>query len=84
MTAHDSGLVHRTIDTGDAECPYPVAAARQALSQLGPGQRLLLVTRDPHTALDLEAFCARTGHVLERAETAALPHRFTLRARDAD
>ena len=71
----------RVVDTSGKQCPYPVVAARRALADMQPGERLLLISTDRHTALDLEAFCARTGHELLAADVSHPPYRFALRAK---
>ncbi|MEM6938311.1 MAG: sulfurtransferase TusA family protein, partial [Pseudomonadota bacterium] len=49
-------------------CPEPVVRARIALTELAPGERLELLATDPHAELDIEVFCATSGHQLLRVE----------------
>ena len=49
-------------------CPEPVLMARAALDGVSAGETIKLLATDPHAALDVEVFCARSGHVLEQSE----------------
>jgi tRNA 2-thiouridine synthesizing protein A len=58
MTTHD-------LDATGLLCPLPVLKARKRLTQIAPGDRLLLRTDDPAAVVDVPHFCAESGHVLE-------------------
>lgn len=45
-------------------CPYPLLAARAFLNERPQGTLLELIATDPLAALDVAAWCARTGHRL--------------------
>jgi len=61
--------VHARIDVCGLMCPEPLIQARLGLADLNPGQTLELLATDPHAELDLEVFCATTGHLLRSEKT---------------
>ncbi|MEM7706036.1 MAG: sulfurtransferase TusA family protein [Pseudomonadota bacterium] len=56
------------VDARGLWCPEPVVRARIALQALAPGDRIELVATDPHAELDIEVFCATSGHQLLQVE----------------
>jgi len=52
------------IDTSGLKCPLPILRAKKALAQLASGQRLRVITTDPHAADDFAAFARQTGNTL--------------------
>ena len=40
----------------------PILKAKVALNRMQPGQVLFVEATDPHSVIDFEAYCARTGH----------------------
>ena len=58
-----------TLDTKGLSCPLPVLKARKALKDLGRGDTLEILSTDPGSVMDFEAFCRTTGNELvEKAE----------------
>lgn len=53
-----------TVDARGVLCPEPVLRARAGLEALAPGEVMELLATDPHAELDIEVFCASTGHQL--------------------
>jgi tRNA 2-thiouridine synthesizing protein A len=51
-------------DAGEIGCGYLVVELSRRVSQLGPGDRLEVVARDPGARSDLPAWCRMTGHTL--------------------
>jgi len=56
------------LDARGLICPEPVVRARRALSQMNPGERLLVDADDPLAELDFRVFCERSGHELVDVE----------------
>jgi tRNA 2-thiouridine synthesizing protein A len=46
----------------------PVLKTKVMLSRMEPGQVLRVTATDPHATIDFEAYCARSGHELIRAQ----------------
>lgn len=61
---------NETLDAKGLNCPLPVLKAKVALNRMEPGEILHVETTDPHSKIDFEAYCARTGHeILQITET---------------
>ena len=50
------------LDAKGLNCPLPVLKTKLALNRMQPGEVLLVEATDPHSVIDFEAYCARTGH----------------------
>lgn len=53
-----------TLDARGLNCPLPILKAKQALSRMEGGDRLEVMTTDPGSVEDFEAFCRTTGNAL--------------------
>ncbi len=58
----------REVDARGLNCPLPILRAKKALTDLGSGQVLKLVSPDPGSKRDFEAFVRQTGHTLLRVD----------------
>ena len=54
----------REIDTRGLNCPLPILRAKKALADLASGQVLKVVSTDPGSMRDFQAFCKQTGNQL--------------------
>ncbi len=62
-------MASRALDTKGLNCPLPVLKARKIIKDLGPGDTLEILSTDPGSVQDFEAFCRTTGNeLLESAE----------------
>ena len=52
------------LDAKGLNCPLPVLKTKLALNRMQPGEILFVEATDPHSVIDFEAYCARTGHNL--------------------
>ena len=50
------------IDASGLECPEPVRLTALAIKKLHGGQILSILSTDPVSPIDLQAWCARTRH----------------------
>lgn len=66
----DSVHIDLELDARGLKCPLPILRTKKALSGMQPGQVLKVVTTDPGSVKDFEAFARQTGHVLESAPDA--------------
>ncbi|MBO1079889.1 sulfurtransferase TusA family protein [Roseomonas haemaphysalidis] len=71
-----------TLDVQGLRCPLPVLKANKALRAMAPGARLTVLSSDPASVADFQAFCRETGHALVSFSEAAGAYRFTLRKRE--
>ena len=67
-TADDSFSVDLDIDTSGLMCPLPILRAKKALAGLSSGQVLRVVSTDPNSLADFQAFCRQTGNALLKQE----------------
>ena len=56
------------LDVKGLNCPLPILRAKKALTDLGSGQVLKVVSTDPGSKRDFEAFARQTGHTLLRVD----------------
>ncbi|MFM8866100.1 MAG: sulfurtransferase TusA family protein [Limnohabitans sp.] len=52
------------IDTSGLNCPLPILKAKKALTGLQSGQTLKVISTDPGSWRDFEAFARQTGNAL--------------------
>jgi TusA-related sulfurtransferase len=57
-------IVDKEIDTRGLNCPLPILKAKKALAELQSGQVLRVVSTDPGSTRDFQAFARQTGNEL--------------------
>ena len=58
------------LDARGLNCPLPILKAKKAINGIDSGNVLKIITTDPGSVKDFEAFCNQTGHeLMESAET---------------
>lgn len=53
-----------SLDARGLNCPLPVLKTKVQLNRMQSGQVLYVQATDPHSVIDFEAYCARSGHEL--------------------
>jgi tRNA 2-thiouridine synthesizing protein A len=53
-----------TLDTKGMNCPLPILKAKKAIKGLAVGETLQVLSTDPGSVKDFEAFCRSTGNEL--------------------
>ena len=53
-----------SLDARGLNCPLPILRTKKALSELGTGETLAVISTDPGSLKDMQAFCKQTGHDL--------------------
>ena len=62
--------IDKEIDTRGLNCPLPILKAKKALAEMVSGQLLRVVSTDPGSARDFQAFAKQTGNdLVEQSET---------------
>ena len=51
----------KTLDTKGLNCPLPVLKAKKAMKDMASGERITVLSTDPGSVKDFEAFCQATG-----------------------
>lgn len=63
--------IDRELDASGLNCPLPILKTRQSIKTMARGEVLRVVTTDPGSQKDIEAFCRQTGHDLIAASEEA-------------
>ncbi len=61
---------HRELDARGLNCPLPILKAKKALNEMASGQLLKVVSTDPGSLRDFQAFARQTGNELMDQQTA--------------
>ena len=56
--------IEREVDARGLNCPLPILRAKKALTDLASGKVLKVISTDPGSKRDFEAFARQTGHEL--------------------
>ena len=72
-------MADHTLDAKGLNCPLPILKARKALKDVGPGETLEIVSTDPGSVADFEAFCRQTGNELLESTNDDSIFRFLIR-----
>ena len=56
--------IDQELDTRGLNCPLPILKAKKALATMDSGQLLRVVSTDPGSARDFQAFSKQTGNDL--------------------
>ena len=59
-----------TLDTKGMNCPLPILKAKKAIKDIASGETLQVLSTDPGSVKDFEAFCRSTGNELMESSEA--------------
>ena len=57
-------MATQTLDAKGLNCPLPILKAKKAIAGLNPGDTLEVLSTDPGSVKDFEAFTRTTGNAL--------------------
>ncbi|MDH5772176.1 MAG: sulfurtransferase TusA family protein [Rhodospirillaceae bacterium] len=57
-------MATQTLDTKGMNCPLPILKTKKAIKGLNAGDTLEVLSTDPGSVKDFEAFCKSTGNKL--------------------
>lgn len=57
-------MATQTLDTKGMNCPLPILKTKKAIKGLEAGDTLEVLSTDPGSVKDMEAFCKSTGNKL--------------------
>ncbi|MDH5189546.1 MAG: sulfurtransferase TusA family protein [Rhodospirillaceae bacterium] len=57
-------MATQTLDTKGMNCPLPILKTKKAIKGLSAGDTLEVLSTDPGSVKDFEAFCKSTGNKL--------------------
>ena len=55
---------NKELDASGLSCPLPILKTKKALNELTSGEVLKIVSTDPGSVKDMQAFSTQTGHAL--------------------
>jgi len=61
--------IDKELDTRGLNCPLPILKAKKALADMSSGQLLRVVSTDPGSTRDFQAFAKQTGNELVGQES---------------
>jgi tRNA 2-thiouridine synthesizing protein A len=79
METHPMPEFDQELDASGLNCPLPILRAKKSLSQLSSGQVLKVISTDPGSVKDFEAFAKQTGNVLESSTEEGGKYHFSIR-----
>jgi len=68
-----------TLDAKGLNCPLPILKARKALKEVPVGGTLEILSTDPGSVADFDAFCRQTGNELMESTTEDSVYRFLIK-----
>jgi TusA-related sulfurtransferase len=71
----------RELDTRGLNCPLPILKAKKALAEMASGGLLRVVSTDPGSVRDFQAFARQTGNELVEQTTSGADFLHVLRRR---
>ena len=71
----------RDLDTRGLNCPLPILKAKKALADMASGELLRVVSTDPGSVRDFQAFARQTGNELVEQQAAGSDFLHVLRRR---
>jgi tRNA 2-thiouridine synthesizing protein A len=77
----DKTNADKTLDVCGLNCPLPILKTKKSLADMHSGQVLQVLTTDPGSVKDLDAFCRQTGHTLLSHEEVNGRHEFAIRCK---
>ncbi|HSI25265.1 MAG TPA: sulfurtransferase TusA family protein [Methylotenera sp.] len=54
----------KVVDATGLNCPLPILRCKKGLSEISAEQTLKVISTDPGSVKDFNAFCVQTGHQL--------------------
>ena len=73
--------VAKELDTRGLNCPLPILKAKKALADMASGELLRVVSTDPGSTRDFQAFARQTGNELVEQNSAGAEFVHVLRRR---
>lgn len=73
--------IHKEVDASGLNCPLPILKTKKALADMGSGEILRVISTDPGSVLDFQAFARQTGNELIESSEEGDNFVFVLRRR---
>ena len=72
-------MAEHLLDAKGLNCPLPILKARKALKDLPTGETLRILSTDPGSVADFQAFCRTTGNELVESKQEDGTYNFLIR-----
>lgn len=72
-------MADHTLDAKGLSCPLPILKARKALKEVPADGTLEILTTDPGSVADFQAFCRQTGNELMESSDNDSVYRFLIK-----
>ena len=72
-------MAEHMLDAKGLNCPLPILKAKKALKDVPTGEVLQVLSTDPGSVADFEAFCRTTGNELVESKTEGGLYTFLIR-----
>jgi len=72
-------MAEHLLDAKGLNCPLPILKAKKALKEVPTGEVLQVLSTDPGSVADFEAFCRTTGNELVDSKTEGGLYTFLIR-----
>ncbi|BCB28391.1 MAG: sulfurtransferase TusA family protein [Sulfuricella sp.] len=69
----------KELDARGLNCPLPILRAKKALAEIGSGQVLKILSTDPGSVKDFQAFAKQTGNELMSSTEAGGEYTFFMK-----
>jgi TusA-related sulfurtransferase len=73
--------IDKEIDTRGLNCPLPILKAKKALAEMQSGQLLKVVSTDPGSMRDFQAFAKQTGNEIVEQQAVGTEYLHVLKRR---
>jgi len=72
-------MADKTLDAKGLNCPLPILKAKKAINEVPKGGTLEVLSTDPGSVADFEAFCRTTGNELVETGEESGVYRFLIK-----
>ena len=75
----ETSMADKTLDAKGLNCPLPILKAKKTLKEVPTGGTLEVLSTDPGSVADFEAFCRTTGNPLVESSADSGVYRFLIK-----
>ena len=72
-------IYDKEFDASGLACPMPIVKTKKSLADMASGQVLRVISTDPGSVCDMQAFAEQTGHTLVSSGTESGKYVFLLK-----
>ena len=73
----------KEIDATGLNCPLPILRCKKGLSEIDAAQVLKVISTDPGSVKDFNAFCVQTGHEILQLDSSDTSFTFYIKKRSS-